>query len=158
MLRSLQTEILQRNKELNSPLKSIYFGGGTPSILTEEELSELLNSVYRSFTLDKQTEITLEVNPENVSEKNAMSWKKIGINRLSIGLQSFKNEDLEWMNRGHNSVKNIECIQIAKNAGFDNISIDLIYGMPNSNLISWEKNLNLALNWDLNHILSLIHI
>lgn len=152
MLRSLQTEILQRNKELNSPLKSIYFGGGTPSILTEEELSELLNSVYRSFTLDKQTEITLEVNPENVSEKNAMSWKKIGINRLSIGLQSFKNEDLEWMNRGHNSVKNIECIQIAKNAGFDNISIDLIYGLPGLKNEEWLSFLEELPSLGVNHI------
>jgi len=152
MLRSLQTEILQRKQELNSPLKSIYFGGGTPSILTEGELSELLNSVYRSFSLDKQTEITLEVNPENVSEKNAKSWKKIGVNRLSIGLQSFKNEDLEWMNRGHNSLNNIESVQIAKNAGFDNISIDLIYGLPGLKNEEWLSFLEKLPSLGVNHV------
>lgn len=152
MLRSLKTEIIQRKNELNSPLKSIYFGGGTPSLLTEEELSELLNSVYSAFSLDKNIEITLEVNPENVSEKNAFSWKKIGVNRLSIGLQSFKNEDLKWMNRGHNSVKNIESIKIAKRAGFDNISIDLIYGLPGLKNEEWLSFLEKLPPLDVNHV------
>ena len=90
MLRSLKQEIIERKEEIKTPLKSIYFGGGTPSILNEKELSVLLETVYDSFGVEPQVEITLEANPENVSEKNVKNWKSIGINRLSIGLQSLK--------------------------------------------------------------------
>ena len=129
MLRSLKQEVIQRKEELKTPLKSIYFGGGTPSILNEKELSVLLETVYDSFCIEPQVEITMEANPENVSEVNVKNWKSIGFNRLSIGLQSFKNDDLGWMNRGHNSETNIESIGIAKRLGFDNLSVDLIYGL-----------------------------
>ena len=99
MLRSLKQEIIERKEEIKTPLKSIYLGGGTPSILNEKELSILLETVYDSFDVEPQVEITLEANPENISEENVKNWKSIGINRLSI-LQSFKNDDLRWMNRG----------------------------------------------------------
>ena len=114
MLRSLKQEIIERKEEIKTPLKSIYLGGGTPSILNEKELSILLETVYDSFDVEPQVEITLEANPENISEENVKNWKSIGINRLSIGLQSFKNDDLRWMNRGHNAEANIESVGIAK--------------------------------------------
>lgn len=152
MLRSLKQEIIERKEEIKTPLKSIYFGGGTPSILYEKELSVLLETVYDSFGAEPQVEITMEANPENVSEENAKNWKSIGINRLSIGLQSFKNDDLRWMNRGHNSEANIESIGIAKSLGFDNLSVDLIYGLPGLKNEEWLSFLQKVCEVEVNHI------
>lgn len=152
MLRSLKQEIIERKEEIKTPLKSIYFGGGTPSILTEKELSVLLETVYDSFCVEPQVEITLEANPENVSEENVKNWKTIGINRLSIGLQSFKNDDLLWMNRGHNSEANIESIGIAKRLGFDNLSVDLIYGLPGLKNEEWLSFLQKVCEMEVHHI------
>ena len=152
MLRSLKQEIIERKEEIKTPLKSIYFGGGTPSILNEKELSVLLETVYDSFGVEPLVEITLEANPENVSEENVKNWKSIGINRLSIGLQSFKNDDLRWMNRGHNSEANIKSIGIAKRLGFDNLSVDLIYGLPGLKNEEWLSFLQKVLEMEVNHI------
>ena len=132
-------------------IETIYFGGGTPSILSIIEIDSLIKAVIDNFKISKKPEITLEANPDDLNTSKLKELSNSLINRLSIGIQSFNDQDLKLMNRSHNSFDSINCIDNSLKY-FDNISIDLIYGMPNSNLISWEKNLNLALNWDLNHI------
>ena len=132
-------------------IETIYFGGGTPSLLSIIEIDSLIKAVIDNFKISKKPEITLEANPDDLNVSKLEELSNSLINRLSIGIQSFNDQDLKLMNRSHNSFDSINCIDNSLKY-FDNISIDLIYGMPNSNLISWEKNLNLALNWDLNHI------
>lgn len=132
-------------------IETIYFGGGTPSLLSIIEIDSLIKAVIDNFKISKKPEITLEANPDDLNTSKLKELSNSLINRLSIGIQSFNDQDLKLMNRSHNSFDSINCIDNSLKY-FDNISIDLIYGMPNSNLISWEKNLNLALNWDLNHI------
>ena len=132
-------------------IETIYFGGGTPSLLSIIEIDSLIKAVINNFKISKKPEITLEANPDDLNTSKLKELSNSLINRLSIGIQSFNDQDLKLMNRSHNSFDSINCIDNSLKY-FDNISIDLIYGMPNSNLISWEKNLNLALNWDLNHI------
>ena len=132
-------------------IETIYFGGGTPSLLSIIEIDSLIKAVIGNFKISKKPEITLEANPDDLNTSKLKELSNSLINRLSIGIQSFNDQDLKLMNRSHNSFDSINCIDNSLKY-FDNISIDLIYGMPNSNLISWEKNLNLALNWDLNHI------
>ena len=132
-------------------IDTIYFGGGTPSLLSIIEIDSLIKAVIDNFKISKKPEITLEANPDDLNTSKLKELSNSLINRLSIGIQSFNDQDLKLMNRSHNSFDSINCIDNSLKY-FDNISIDLIYGMPNSNLISWEKNLNLALNWDLNHI------
>ena len=132
-------------------IETIYFGGGTPSLLSIIEIDSLIKAVIDNFKISKKPEITLEANPDDLNTSKLKELSNSLINRLSIGIQSFNDQDLKLMNRSHNSFDSINCIDNSLKF-FDNISIDLIYGMPNSNLISWEKNLNLALNWDLNHI------
>ena len=132
-------------------IETIYFGGGTPSLLSIIEIDSLIKAVINNFKISTKPEITLEANPDDLNTLKLKELSNSLINRLSIGIQSFNDQDLKLMNRSHNSFDSINCIDNSLKY-FDNISIDLIYGMPNSNLISWEKNLNLALNWDLNHI------
>ena len=132
-------------------IETIYFGGGTPSLLSIIEIDSLIKAVIDNFKISKKPEITLEANPDDLNTSKLKELSNSLINRLSIGIQSFNDQDLKLMNRSHNSFDSINCIDNSLKY-FNNISIDLIYGMPNSNLISWEKNLNLALNWDLNHI------
>ena len=132
-------------------IETIYFGGGTPSLLSIIEIDSLIKAVIDNFKISKKPEITLEANPDDLNVSKLKELSNSLINRLSIGIQSFNDQDLKLMNRSHNSFDSINCIDNSLKY-FNNISIDLIYGMPNSNLISWEKNLNLALNWDLNHI------
>ena len=152
MILSLKEELLHRKNELSSPVKSIYFGGGTPSLLTKKELSLLLNEIYNSYSIDAGVEITLEANPENISKEAASSWLGLGINRLSIGLQSFKNEDLQWMNRGHSHEDNIKCINTVKSVGFTNVSVDLIYGLPGLTRGHWLSFLKQIVSFDIQHV------
>ena len=111
MVKSIAKEIVLRKGEASSPLLSIYFGGGTPSLLTAKELSFLLNTIHQHYTVDNCAEITLEANPEDVSFESLREWQEAGVNRLSVGLQSFKPSDLEWMNRGHSAAQTIKCIE-----------------------------------------------
>ena len=142
MLKSIKKEIEMRQDYLNgTTISSIYFGGGTPSILNKEEINRLVNTVYRHFTIDTDAEITLECNPDDLNAKMLSDLKEIGINRLSIGIQSFDDADLKFMNRSHNAKEALECIRLAKKAGFDNITIDLIYGLPNQSNEKWKQNL-----------------
>ena len=152
MIHSIAQEIILRKKECPSPLLSIYFGGGTPSLLTDKELSFLLKTIYENYLVDDRAEITLEANPEDISQKALKGWQRAGINRLSVGLQSFKATDLKWMNRGHSTSQALECIKYASTEGFKNISIDLMYGLPNLSVNEWKKHLQQALHPSITHV------
>ena len=135
-------EIEQRADELKGQtVTTIYFGGGTPSILSTQHLDELLVKMRRSFTLAEAVEVTLEANPDDLNSTQLNDWKDIGINRLSIGLQSFHDSDLKWMNRAHNQAEALNAVWAARDAGFHNLTIDLIYGLPTWKGNEWEQNL-----------------
>ncbi|MDG2059100.1 MAG: radical SAM family heme chaperone HemW [Flavobacteriales bacterium] len=153
MINSLKKEIELRKQYLNNnTIETIYFGGGTPSILTESEISLLINTITENYTVINNAEISLECNPDDLTKKKVQNLKKSGINRLSIGIQSFNDEDLKFMNRSHNSSQAIESVQLAKEIGFNNISIDLMYSLPQQSLEKWKKNLDIAFSLEIQHI------
>ena len=155
LVASIVKELEQRHQYLkNIELESIYFGGGTPSLLSVSELETIFEALKQFFTISKATEITLEVNPDDIFAKNLTVWKKLGFNRLSIGLQSFNNDELIWMNRAHNAEQSIKSVLLAQDVGFDNITIDLIYGSKFQNLSTWENTLTKALSLNTQHISS----
>jgi len=135
-------------------VKTIYFGGGTPSMLPSESLNRILNAIHEKFEVDAQAEITLEANPEDLSPEKLGELRGLGINRLSLGTQSFIAHELVWMNRMHSPEQAISAIKNAQCEGFDNISIDLIFGLPNQTVQEWELNLNIALGLGIQHISS----
>ena len=151
LLEAMDMEIRLRSLELEGPLQTIYFGGGTPSLLEEDELRELLEIIHQTFGAVEQVEVTLEANPDDIDEDKLIAWRRAGINRLSIGVQSFFEEDLRWMNRAHNATEAIECIQLSKRY-FDNISIDLIYGIPGMSLARWSENIQQSLSLSVPHL------
>jgi len=128
----------------NQSLETIYFGGGTPGLLSNNQLSRLMDAFKTQLDWQNESiEITLEVNPENINEQNLLQWKENGINRLSIGVQSFKDENLLLTNRKHTAQQSIEAIKLAQSKGFTNISMDLIYGFPNQSIEDWAMELEL---------------
>lgn len=148
-------ELTLRKNELNSEIvETIYFGGGTPSLLKIEELSRILQVIRSNFQISAHPEMTFEVNPEDATEENLWHWKNQGINRLSIGLQSFQESDLTWMNRSHNLEQGTDAVRRAQKLGFANISIDLIYGLPELSNVQWTDHLNRALSLNVQHISS----
>ncbi|MCE3296321.1 MAG: hemW [Crocinitomicaceae bacterium] len=152
MIGSMRSELEMRQNELNFPLDTIYFGGGTPSIAQMEGLEELLQSARRNFDVAADAEITLEANPDDITAETIAGWKAMGINRLSIGIQSFDAPDLLWMNRAHNVKESLDAVKIAQQGGISNISIDLIYGLPDMDADRWKKQLALALELGVKHI------
>lgn len=154
MVLALVREIELRKEEANNELiETIYFGGGTPSRLQIADLKLQIDAIYKNYKVDKNPEITLEANPDDLSEDYLIELSKIGINRLSIGIQSFFEDDLELMNRAHNSAEAQKCLEIATRY-FDNITIDLIYGMPNMTNKKWLQNIETALSFNIPHISS----
>lgn len=133
-------------------VNTIYFGGGTPSILEKRELSDILNALHKTFAVANDVEITLEANPDNLTEEYLKELKELGVNRLSIGLQSFKESELIEMNRSHNALESIEVIKKAQRSGFDNISIDLIYGTSWTNEEEWAMQLDEVIKLNVQHI------
>lgn len=132
--------------------ETVYFGGGTPSLLTAADIESLLTSVKNNYPISKDPEITIEANPDDVSLQKLKAWKEAGINRLSIGIQSFKDKDLEWMNRAHNTTQALDCILLTQKAGFDNFSADLIYGTPGLSDEEWKMNVDQLIHLDVPHI------
>ena len=132
MLSAILKEIdLQQNYLKGAAIETIYLGGGTPSVLTAQELKVLFKKIYSTFEINANPEITLEANPDDLSEEYLKSLRnETPINRLSIGIQSFSEEDLLWMNRAHNAIEARACIEYAQDMDFDNLTIDLIYGAP----------------------------
>ena len=164
MVLALAKEIVMRKKEFeNEVVETIYFGGGTPSRLQIADLRLQIDSIYKNYNVAQNPEITLEANPDDLSEDYLIQLSKIGINRLSIGIQSFFEDDLLMMNRAHNSAEARKCLEIATKY-FDNISLDLIYGIPDSSQNGeqakqtsnekWKENIETALSFGIPHISS----
>jgi len=154
LVSALQNELVLRKNELpNEPIKTIYFGGGTPSLLNLEELTAIFKTIYTEFTIAENPEITLEANPDDLSEEKINDLANSKINRLSIGVQSFFEEDLKLMNRAHNAEEALNSIKLARSK-FDNISVDLIYGIPGMSNERWQKNIQILLDLDIPHISS----
>lgn len=135
-----------------SEIRTIYFGGGTPSMLPPRLMERLIQKIYALWPVSADAEITLEANPEDIHQDNLNAWRDIGVNRLSIGLQSFDDMDLKWMNRTHTGKEAIQSVMKAADSGFRNISIDLIFGLPNMNVQTWEQTLKHAANLPVQHI------
>lgn len=154
MLLALCKEIELQKDFFKDPIHTIYFGGGTPSLLSGEELSVILNTVRRVFDIAQIREITLEANPDDLNKEQLKAIHSAGINRLSIGIQSFFEEDLKYMNRAHNAQQALDCVALAKAQGIENISIDLIYGFPGLSEEKWQANLNQAIDSGVSHISS----
>lgn len=155
MITAMKKEIFLRKEELeNKNLTSLYFGGGTPSILDIKDIEVLLDEVAKYFHFSENIEITLEANPDDLDQDFLKKLRNTSINRLSIGIQSFLEEDLRLMNRAHNSEDAQNCVKNAQDLGFDNINIDLIYGIPTSNFEQWQRNLDIAVDMDIQHISS----
>ena len=145
-------ELLLRKEELKKQtVKTIYFGGGTPSLLSNGELGFLIETIYRNFKVCKNPEITLEANPDDLSNQRINELRNTQINRLSIGIQSFFQRDLKLMNRAHNTKEAKACLKEATQY-FDNISIDLIYGIPGLSHAEWIENIETALAFGIPHI------
>jgi len=136
----------------NETISTIYFGGGTPSILSRDQFSEILNGIFAVYTVEENVEITFEANPDDLTVNFFDSIKHLPFNRISIGIQSFDDNDLKRINRRHTSDQAIAAVKNAQNAGFDNISIDLIYGLPLQSIEDWEKQLDIALSLNIQHI------
>jgi oxygen-independent coproporphyrinogen-3 oxidase len=154
MILALAKEICLRKIEFeNNVVETIYFGGGTPSVLTTDEINFLINTVYENYKVAENPEITLEANPDDLSTERILELSKSAVNRLSIGIQSFYEEDLKMMNRAHNSAEAIKCLQEATHY-FDNISLDLIYGIPGLTDEMWRQNIETALSFGIPHISS----
>ncbi len=151
MVNALCKELALRKDELIGEVETIYFGGGTPSLLSIEELRLLISEIYKNYKISENPEITLEANPDDLSDSQIHKFTNSRINRLSIGIQSFFEEDLKLMNRAHNASEAMECIVEAKQY-FENISIDLIYGIPGMSNERWRKNLETALKLDIPHL------
>lgn len=148
----LRKNELQQETELDV-IDTIYFGGGTPSVLMVDEIRFLIDTVRQYYSVATHPEITLEANPDDLSEENLKAFAEIGINRLSIGIQSFFEDDLQLMNRAHNSVEAEKCLELATRY-FENISLDLIYGIPGMTNEKWLHNIETALSFGIPHISS----
>lgn len=136
----------------NEIIETIYFGGGTPSLLSSSEIISIISSIKQNYNIAPRAEVTLEANPDDITIEKLNGWKIAGINRLSIGVQSFIERDLKWMNRAHNAAQALLCIQLAMDAGFDNFSIDLIFGTPGLDDAEWKENVQKALDLKIPHI------
>ncbi len=154
MVLAIAKEIQMRKSEFeDEDVETIYFGGGTPSVLTSEEINFLIAAVYSNYSVIENPEITLEANPDDLSSERIIELSKSKINRLSIGIQSFFEEDLQLMNRAHNSAEAKKCLEEATKY-FDNISLDLIYGIPRMSNDKWKQNIETALSFGIPHISS----
>jgi len=151
-LEALLNEMELRVSYLNGEsVSTIYFGGGTPSLLNHEETKTILDKIRELFNVLPGAEITLEANPDDISEEKLLAWKNAGVNRLSIGVQSFFEEDLQWMNRAHTAAQSISNLQLAKKH-FENITIDLIYGMQTLSDDRWKQNVKQAVQLEIPHL------
>lgn len=143
---------LQQQYAPGTEITSIYIGGGTPSLLEEKDLDRLFHELRQHFTWKPDIEITLEANPDDISFDKTRLWKKTGINRLSIGIQSIHNAHLVFMNRAHDRRQAVQCIDLAQDAGFENLTCDVIYGLPGSTSTQLEENLSFLLSKNIPHI------
>ena len=143
---------LNENRLESTIFDTIFFGGGTPSVLTEDQLENILDALHKNFSVDKKVEITLECNPGEITFEKLANFRKLGINRLSIGFQSFNEKNLKFLGRLHNSKQSISTFNHARKAGFDNINIDLIYDIPKQKVKDWKNDLFLGTSLEPEHI------
>lgn len=150
---AINIELRQRKEYLQGQqVETIYFGGGTPSILKASDIESVINTIYSFFNVNSDAEITLEANPDDLTPEKLSALKNAGINRLSIGIQSFRQKDLQFLSRTHSSAQVTQCIVDAQEAGFHNLSIDLIYGIPTLTDEGWAENLEKAFSYGIPHI------
>ncbi len=152
LLDALLKEISLTPGKKEEEIETIYFGGGTPSMLDQGELDKVLGQLKKDFTVSPDAEITLEANPDDITPEKAKAWIDSGINRLSIGIQSFREVDLQWMNRSHSAQQARQAIQDIQSAGFDNYSIDLIFGTPGLDSDAWMANIQEAITLRIPHL------
>lgn len=153
LLTALQQEIILKKNQLDKEtINTIYFGGGTPSVLSEKELNMLLTVIYSNYKVSENVELTMECNPDDINAKKIAEYKKSGVNRLSIGIQSFFDDELQFYNRAHNATEAEQSILIAQDVGIDNITIDLIYNSPLLTLNKWEQNIAKFLSLNVPHL------
>lgn len=153
MIGTILKEIELRKDYLNeASIETIYFGGGTPSILTIEELEQILSAIHSNYDTSNLAEVTLEANPDDITTNQVQEWKEIGINRLSIGLQSFKESDLKWMNRAHNVEESYTCIKSAIEGGITNLTVDLMYGLPDLSNEEWKNHIQTVVDMGVQHV------
>ncbi|MCF6280166.1 MAG: radical SAM family heme chaperone HemW [Flavobacteriaceae bacterium] len=153
MIKAIATELILRKNELPKTIETIYFGGGTPSLLTIDEIQFLIDTIQQNFTVIDNPEITLEANPDDLLENQIIQLSKSPINRLSIGIQSFFEDDLKSMNRAHTAAESVNCLSVATRH-FENITVDLVYGIPNMSVEKWKVNLQKVFDFGINHISS----
>lgn len=152
-LEALLNEIsLQKNFLSNETVETIYFGGGTPSMLSGNEIERVLDCIYTNFSVASDAEITLEANPDDITTEKLEAWKQNRVNRLSIGVQSFFEMDLKWMNRAHNALQAEQSIKMAQQAGFLDLTIDLIFGTPTLTDANWYHNVEKAVLFNIPHL------
>lgn len=153
LVSALCTELELQKKYLDDEgVDTVYFGGGTPSLLQEADLAKIFNAIHKNFKVRNGAEITLEANPDDLSRENLKMLKAIGVNRLSIGIQSFDDKVLQFLNRAHSSSEASKCVSLARDVGFENISIDLIYAIPDQHHSLWIKNIERAISISPEHI------
>lgn len=153
LLAALIKEIsLQKEYLSTKNVGTIYFGGGTPSLLTATEINKIIKEITQHFQIDSKAEITIESNPDDLSDNYLKKLKATPVNRLSIGIQSFFNEDLQYMNRAHSAAESKKAIQLAQDNGFDNLSIDLIYGTPTLQDDQWIENIEKSISFKIPHV------
>ena len=152
MVRAIGKEITNRRDYLNEQIHTVYFGGGTPSILSTEQITFLLNTIDKNFDVDSNAEITLEANPEDLTSTKAKNLFKAGINRLSIGIQTFDDSKLARMNRIHSANESAHAFENVRAAGFENVSLDLIYAIPDHSQGKWEIDLKAVIDLKPEHI------
>lgn len=151
-IKALVKEIEGRNNYLSSPIKTLYFGGGTPTCLNQEQLTEIVVALNENFDLTHLEEITIEANPEDANPNLLNHLLNLGFNRISFGIQSFDDKDLRILNRRHSSQTAIQAIKLSREVGFSNISFDLMFNLPNMTLEKWEKNLEKAIELSPEHL------
>lgn len=150
---AMTKELILRKTELaNQEIQTIYFGGGTPSLLTYEELMRFFDTLYSLFTIDAKAEITMEANPDDLTKTYLKTLRQSPVNRLSVGIQSFRQEDLISMNRAHTSEQARSCIPDAADVGFTNVSLDLIFGWPKLEMEDWIRNVEMAFSLPITHL------
>ncbi len=145
------SEVMEVKAEVEI-ISSLYFGGGTPSILNKEELGLIFESLRKGFVFADDIEITLEANPDDITDEKIRQWKSLGVNRLSVGIQSFLEDELVWMNRAHTAEESLVCIDKIHAAGITNFSVDLIYGSPILSDADWKKNVEIVIKKNIPHI------
>lgn len=152
-LQALHKELIDQKSYLkDKTIQSIYFGGGTPSVLSQEELAAIMEIIYATYPVDANAEITLEANPDDINTTYLQQLKSVGINRMSVGIQSFYERDLLWMNRSHTAEQAEKSLQLIVDAGFDKITADLIYGIPMLSHLEWVANIKKVIKYGVNHI------